>query len=827
MRISKKLPLAAAVFAFVAISAATTVSLLFEARSLDSQVYQRLEAAADGRRNEARVYLDAVRLDLTATASNVTTQQALVGFQSTWKFLGDDPVAEAQGRYIDGNPNPDGQKYLLDTAKKDNFDRTHKQYNEFFREHLLARGYYDIFIIDPDGNIVYTVMKERDYATNLASGPYKATGLGQVFSKALASTKGGEIFISEFESYAPSGGDAAVFVATPIMFSDRTTGVLAYQLPNDRFNTVFSNTRGLGETGETVLVSSKGEIINDSARTPTDDALKVKIETPLLQTVTGAGQEATGHLEGYRGMTSYIAASPLEFGGVRWAVVALIGEQEVSAALFHSAMVSFGVGSVLSLIVAAVAILLSRSLTQPISRIVGSMSELAAGKVDIDLSGQDRKDEIGDMARSVAVFREAALEKQQLEREAADRRNAGDAERRARELERAEEQERLTQTVQILGEGLQRLASGDLTAVIHKPFESGLDRLRLDFNASLERLARTVAAVHTNVSGINERTAEMGRATDDLSRRTENQAAALEETSTAIRQIMDAVHLSSQRAQTASKLAAEARNDSDRSGGIVSNAVGAMERIENASAEISKIINVIDEIAFQTNLLALNAGVEAARAGEAGKGFAVVAQEVRELAQRSANAAKDIKALITKSGEEVAGGVNLVKQTGSVLSSIAGQVVEINDHIHSIASATRQQSVGLNEISASVARMEENTQQNARAADQTNAGMRGLTQDARNLADLVSQFTIDASTGAPVLRNAPPSERPSLRSFTGGQAAAPAPASRPARIAPVSQTARPVASPAKALLGKLASGLQSMTPAPASSNQKKDSWEEF
>ncbi len=195
MRISKKLPLAAAVFAFVAISAATTISLVLEARSLDSQVYQRLEAAADGRRNEARVYLDAVRLDLAATAGNVTTQQALVGFQTTWKFLGDDPVAEAQQRYIDANPNPEGKKYLLDTAKKDNFDRTHKQYNEFFREHLLARGYYDIFIIDPDGNIVYTVMKERDYATNLKSGPYKSTGLGQVFSKALASTARGEIFI--------------------------------------------------------------------------------------------------------------------------------------------------------------------------------------------------------------------------------------------------------------------------------------------------------------------------------------------------------------------------------------------------------------------------------------------------------------------------------------------------------------------------------------------------------------------------------------------------------------------------------------------------------
>ncbi|MFN7009333.1 MAG: methyl-accepting chemotaxis protein [Allorhizobium sp.] len=828
MRISRKLPLAAALFAFVSLSASMAINFFLESRNLTDQVYQKLEATADGRRNEAKGYLDSVRLDMSSLASSFTTQQALYGFTGAMSFLGDDPVKEMHARYIDGNPNPEGEKYKLETAKKDAYDRAHKQYHSTFLKHLQAQGYYDIFLINPTGTIVYTVMKERDYGTNLVNGPHKDSGLAHVFQKALKA-EGGLVFMSDFEAYAPSKGAAASFVASPIMQNGRMIGVLAYQLPNDRFNTMYANKKGLGSTGETILVSPAGKVVNDSVHTTANDALSVNIASPMVQEAL-AGREAVGDIVGYRGMTSLAAASPLSFGGASFAVVALISQDEVNANLFSSAMTSVGVGLLLIVIGSAVALIFSRSLTGPISRLVTSMEQLAGGNTNITLEGEKRQDEIGDMARSVAVFRRAEIEKRELEAETEQRRSASEDERRERDAEKAAEQAQLTATVETLGAALQRLASGDLTATIDKPFASGLDRLRVDFNASLDRLAHTMSAVHGNVSEINQKSGKVSTATSDLSKRTEQQAAVLVQTSSAVRQIMEAIRHSTERAETASQLAQEARINSDRSGQIVGGAVDAMERIENASSEISKIINVIDEIAFQTNLLALNAGVEAARAGEAGKGFAVVAQEVRELAQRSANAAKDIKALITKSGEEVANGVGLVKQTGEVLSSIAGQVVQIGDHIHSIAGAAREQSTGLKEVTSAVARMEDVTQQNARAAEQTNAEMAGLARDAESLSGLVGQFVIEKGMASATGKFADMRDKSfsmADRSFSPATPAAPPKPVRPLvpRVAPAGPGNRAFSSPAKALLDKLSSGFGK--PSAPTASKGAENWEEF
>ena len=244
---------------------------------------------------------------------------------------------------------------------------------------------------------------------------------------------------------------------------------------------------------------------------------------------------------------------------------------------------------------------------------------------------------------------------------------------------------------------------------------------------------------------VSDSAGDISGATNNLSRRTEQQAAALEETAAALDEITVAVRTASERANEARDMVAETKKSANRSGEIVRNAVDAMGRIESSSARINQIISVSDEIAFQTNLLALNAGVEAARAGEAGRGFAVVAQEVRELAQRSANAAKEIKTLISASAAEVGNGVSLVRSTGEALLEIEKLVNQVNDHVNSIATASREQATGLQEINTSVNHMDQMTQQNAAMVEETSAAGQTLAEESRHLRELLSRLKLEAA----------------------------------------------------------------------------------
>lgn len=263
---------------------------------------------------------------------------------------------------------------------------------------------------------------------------------------------------------------------------------------------------------------------------------------------------------------------------------------------------------------------------------------------------------------------------------------------------------------------------------------------RADFNRAVDQLRDTLTTVAETTQSIDSGSREISQSADDLSKRTEQQAASLEETAAALDQITSNVANSSERAEEARVIAARANESARQSGAVVSDAVEAVRRIETSSSQISNIIGVIDEISFQTNLLALNAGVEAARAGDAGKGFAVVAQEVRELAQRSAQAAKEIKDLIRSSSVEVENGVRLVRDTGEALRTSEGFVVIINCHMDAIATSAREQSVGLSEVNTAVNQMDQVTQQNAAMVEEANAAGAQLAVEAGRLRQLISQF---------------------------------------------------------------------------------------
>ncbi len=429
------------------------------------------------------------------------------------------------------------------------------------------------------------------------------------------------------------------------------------------------------------------------------------------------------------------------------AMVALNNTADSLAASAFGGLVAYGVILVLAVTMGLAGLLIVvRRVVGPIGSLTASMQALAQGNTDLAVPFAQRQDEIGKMAASLEVFRQAAVRNKTLEAEA--ERNRSAAEREKADLQaraEAEAEARLTQATGALAAHLRRLASGDMLCELHEPLAPQFEGLRQDFNTSVSQLREALLSVGQAVSTVAGGSKEISDASDNLAKRTEQQAASLEETAAALEEITSNVVGTSKRTAEARNVMRDTSNQADHSGQVVRNAVAAMERIEHSSRQIGQIIGVIDEIAFQTNLLALNAGVEAARAGEAGKGFAVVAQEVRELAQRSANAAKEIKTLIGNSAVAVSEGVKLVNDTGEGLAEIAQLVLTVNGHMDAIASAAQEQSAGLAQVNTAVNHMDQATQQNAAMVEEMNAAGAGLAQESSNLAGLLGRFQLGST----------------------------------------------------------------------------------
>lgn len=422
-----------------------------------------------------------------------------------------------------------------------------------------------------------------------------------------------------------------------------------------------------------------------------------------------------------------------------------LAETEASAAeqeLFFGSIALTGSALSVVLFLAGLAVLRMRAIA-PLKGFGDYMGHLAKGDYSQEVPMTHREDEIGQMAAAVNVFRAAAIERQRLRAEMDQDRHVAEEEKAERERLRLIEAAELQNVVETLGGGLERLAECNIRMTIDEPFAERFETLRSDFNNSIATFQSALEKVLAKTSHVSSNSLEMRSASDNLAKRTEQQAAALEETAASLEQVASTVKTSVVRTTEARSLVADAKRCAAASSEIVRQATNAMSRIDTASKEIGQIIGVIDVIAFQTNLLALNAGVEAARAGEAGKGFAVVAQEVRELAQRAAQAAKEITSLVSNSSVEVGNGVRLVEETGEALLQIEEYVSEIDLRVDAINNASREQSVGLNEISSAVNAIDQMTQQNAAMVEETTAISHSLEADAGDLAELVGMFKLN------------------------------------------------------------------------------------
>ncbi len=506
-----------------------------------------------------------------------------------------------------------------------------------------------------------------------------------------------------------------------------------------------SRTTVLGDLKELTETAAKISALGQTNATMRDFAARIAPQSTALEAASADMLQTAADWKQTRLATTKMLSDAMASLRAFVAEAQEIGKQdsERSARISVFAMV---LGTVLAIVGG---LMLVETLRGPLKRVNEIMMRLAGGDLDVAIDGRARGDEIGDMVRSVTVFRDAAVENVRLEREAEAARTLSAEESARRDAERARIEAEQAQALDALSEVLGKLADGNLEAGMREDLSMEFVEMAQTYNNAIEALRQTLADVRSTAEEIRGGTGNLASSADDLAQRTEQQAAALEQSSHALRHLSDLVRSTAARAQQTSVSVNETHAYATQSGAIVAKAVEAMAEINRSSDKIARIIGVIDEIAFQTNLLALNAGVEAARAGEAGRGFAVVAQEVRELAQRCAGAAKEIKGLISVSATQVRSGVQLVEETGATLTEIIGHITGVQTLVSDISAATAEQSTGIAEVSGAVHDVELITQKNAAMVEENNAEIHGLRQRVELLTDKIERFRTgpDASAG--------------------------------------------------------------------------------
>ena len=735
LQLSKKLPLFIISFSlFIG-----TVLIAVSATSFQNYAYTAIQTQMSSlisdRRAAIQLLMNSIESDLLTLGASPATSEALVDFAASWEALGEQPGETLVKAYIDDNPNPTGSKHLLDyAAGDDSYHTDHKHYHSGLRTLIETKGYYDAFLVSPAGDIVYSVFKELDYGSNLVNGTYKDSGLGELFREAIKGAPGSYHFI-DMSPYAPSAGAAAAFVATPVFSPENeVVGVLALQVPVAMLSVISNNTEGLGQTTEIFIVGD-----DNLSRTTSrfDGGYQVLQEFAGNDHITAALDGNTHFYEsvvGLNGRDVVTLSKPVGLDYVNWVMIVEQEVQELMAPVTAKRNLLIIIGVVVTAVMSLLGILFARSITKPIVRIRANMVDVSAGELETEVPDAARGDEVGEIGKTLV----------QMQDKLRDARTAEQA--------RAEQQQQQQHVVETLSAGLLRLSEGDFSTPINGAFSAEHEKLRADFNTTVHTLSDTLAQVIDSADSIRNGANEISQSSDDLSHRTESQAATLEETAAALDEMTASVKSAAEGARKVEHIVDEAKSEAETSGEVVQNAVTAMTEIEQSSSHISQIIGVIDDIAFQTNLLALNAGVEAARAGEAGRGFAVVASEVRALAQRSSDAAMEIKTLIGDSTKQVETGVVLVGRAGEALQNIVDRVGHISTLVTDIARGAVEQSTGLGEINTGVVQLDQVTQQNAAMVEEATAAGHLLKSDAANLTKMVSSFQI---TGRK-MRDVPP-----------------------------------------------------------------------
>ncbi len=796
LRISQKLPLALVGSAIVVGLGVGIASFVIASDALEAQARQQLDTIAFERANQLSVYMQSVENDVISTAGTEYVGQAVANFATAWQGMTNvqlkmDAATTLQKAFLQGDPatritvdnTPGGVQSGVPAA----YGFNHSHYNPIFREQIQGQGYSDLYLFDLLGNVVYSTDKRDDFASNFTKGgggKFVDSGLAAAYAQALAGNSTKDFGFADFSPYAAAGGTPLAFVAAPVFDQTKTkVGVIAIALDATRVGKVISYRQGLGQTGDTIIVGLDGLARSDSSFTKDSDVLQPTIfDDTIKAAVTGIPGDTSS--SNFRGADVIAAAAPSDVtGNLSWAVVAVMDRAEIFAPVGALTTMMIAIGGGLLAVVALLGWLFARSISRPISRLTAGMKALAAGDLGVEIKGAEKRDELGEMAQTVEVFRANArqvMEMSDEEREASERRRQeraemmqdlqrsfgevvdaavkGDFSRRVKAEFPEAELNSLARSVNNLvetvdrglgetGEVLSALAHTDLSLRVRGHYEGAFGQLRDDTNGVCDTLSDIVQGLRATSRTLKTATGEMLSGANDLSQRTTKQSATIEETSAAMEQMATTVHDNAKRAASASAKARAVSQTATEGGIVMNKATEAMERITTSSGKISNIIGLIDDIAFQTNLLALNASVEAARAGEAGKGFAVVAVEVRRLAQSAAQASSEVKGLIQQSGIEVTGGSKLVAEAAQKLVAMLEAAKESSTLIEGIADASREQASAIEEVTSAVRQLDEMTQHNAALVEETNAAIEQTETQASELDRIVDVFTLDSDAG--------------------------------------------------------------------------------
>lgn len=654
LKIAHKIPLMISTAALITGMTVGEIAYLKSSETIEEDARVKLQAIVSEKKSSLDIYMASIKEDLAAMSSNHQVISALQQYKVAWDELAAGQRDYLQKWYINDNPNPTGKKEDLDYAADGSYySIIHEKNHPWFRTFLRQRGYYDIFLFDLEGNLVYTVFKELDYATNLNAGEWKDTDLGHAYRAALEkiNNKDGQYFF-DFKPYAPSHGAPASFIATPVhSTTGEPIGVMALQMPIDRINAVMKSQIGQGETGEAVLVGDD-YLLRSQSRFSDDNTILVSKDDgdAVKRALKGeSGVETTINNHGAQVMAAF---EPFDFMGTRWAVLADQTIDEISQPLVVMRNVMFAMIAGSIIIISLLGVWIAARIIKPVTILTGLMGKLEQGDRSFTVPYADRSDEAGEMAKALESFRSTAEKNEMMAEE-------------QRQLEIRQQEER-KQFVADLVSSFQEKVGNVLSGVVVAISQLG---------GNIQSMSGSVQTVNTEAntaSGTSEQTAM----------NVQTVASAAEELSASVSEISMQISKSNQVVEDTVRRADTADS--------------TIQQLSSAAEEIENVVDVIKDIAEQINLLALNATIESARAGEAGKGFAVVASEVKNLANEATKAVD----LIAKEVGKVQG------VTGDVVSSlnaIKEGITSINEYTSGIGAAVEEQSATTQEIASSMA----------------------------------------------------------------------------------------------------------------------------